>query len=418
MCEVRVDGGDVEPKIAQSPGVPRLRASHDERSELVVSGSPGLRPRFAPTLPAPRADAVIRDAPIDALRRALTAELRDRKVRVDSLAVADAALGESASDVDATLRRDARSRRPGRDEPPAWVERLVAFVDDAPVFRTGGGGGGGGGADGAPGPGARTRETIGALERWVDASVERVCREGGDASRRANQAPAHPTRNRGPFDDSFDDSFDAEAAAEGALWIYRVAFDELTDEVRRQCRDRGALLAKVWDHFFSVVEARAGLRYEALVADARVQGFHTRTQLANAKKEADASNAKLKDVEGALAGERAANHRERTSSSMAALAAKIKERELNAEVDRLKTSDSEYRERLAAARLTERRLIADADAARLNARDLTARLTREAAERDRLENGWRRRRKKPRVGGRRSRAFKPSSPRGTAPSTR
>ena len=387
VCEVRVDGGDVEPKIAQSPGVPRLRPSNDERSELIVSGSPGLRPRFAPTLPAPRADAVIRDAPIDALRRALTAELRDRKVRVDSLAVADAALGESASDVDATLRRDARSRRPGRDEPPAWVERLVAFVDDAPVFRTGGGGGGGGGggADGAPGPGARTRETIGALERWVDASVERVCREGGDASRRANRAPAHPTRNVGPSDDSFDDSFDAEAAAEGALWIYRVAFDELTDEVRRQCRDRGALLAKVWDHFFSVVEARAGLRYEALVADARVQGFHTRTQLANAKKEADASNAKLKDVEGALAGERAANHRERTSSSMAALAAKIKERELNAEVDRLKTSDSEHRERLAAARLTERRLIADADAARLNARDLTARLTREAAERDRLE---------------------------------
>ena len=62
----------------------------------------------------------------------------------------------------------------------------------------------------------------------------------------------------------------------------------------------GALLAKVWDHFFSVVEACAGLRYEALVADARVQGFHTRTQLANAKKEADASNAKLKDVERQL----------------------------------------------------------------------------------------------------------------------
>ena len=135
--------------------------------------------------------AVIRDAPIDALRRALTAELRDRKLRVDSLAVADAALGESASDVDATLRRDARSRRPGRDEPPAWVERLVAFVDDAPVFRTRGGGADGG----ASGPGACTRETIGALERWVDASVERVCREGGDASRRA-KAYAESVRER------------------------------------------------------------------------------------------------------------------------------------------------------------------------------------------------------------------------------
>ena len=196
VCEVRVDGGDVEPKIAQSPGVPRLRPSNDERSELIVSGSPGLRPRFAPTLPAPRADALIRaadapaDAPIDALRRALTAELRDRKVRVDSLAAADAALGAGSADgnVDATLRRDARFRRPGRDKPPAWVERLVAFVDDAPVFRTRGGGADGG----ASGPGACTRETIGALERWVDASVERVCREGGDASRRANRAPAHP----------------------------------------------------------------------------------------------------------------------------------------------------------------------------------------------------------------------------------
>ena len=392
VCEVRVDGGDVEPKTAaQSPGIPWLRPSNDERSELFVSGGSSLRPRFAPTLPAPRADALIRaadapaDAPIDALRRALTAELRDRKVRVDSLAAADAALGAGSADgnVDATLRRDARFRRPGRDKPPAWVERLVAFVDDAPVFRTRGGGADGG----ASGPGACTRETIGALERWVDASVERVCREGGDASRRANRAPAHP-HGGGPFDDTLDDSsdsFDAEAAAEGALWIYRVAFDELTDEVRRQCRDRGKLLAKVWDHFFSVVEARAGLRYESLVADARIETIQTRTQLANAKQEADASNAELKELEDALAGERAANNRERTSSSMAALAAKIKERELHAEVDRLKTCDSEHRERLAAARVTERRLIADADAARARSRDLTARVTREAAERDRLE---------------------------------
>jgi len=392
VCEVRVDGGDVEPKTAaQSPGIPWRRPSNDERSELFVSGGSSLRPRFAPTLPAPRADALIRaadapaDAPIDALRRALTAELRDRKVRVDSLAAADAALGAGSADgnVDATLRRDARFRRPGRDKPPAWVERLVAFVDDAPVFRTRGGGADGG----ASGPGACTRETIGALERWVDASVERVCREGGDASRRANRAPAHP-HGGGPFDDTLDDSsdsFDAEAAAEGALWIYRVAFDELTDEVRRQCRDRGKLLAKVWDHFFSVVEARAGLRYESLVADARIETIQTRTQLANAKQEADASNAELAALEDALAGERAANNRERTSSSMAALAAKIKERELHAEVDRLKTCDSEHRERLAAARVTERRLIADADAARVHVRDLTARVTREAAERDRLE---------------------------------
>ena len=74
-------------------------------------------------------------------------------------------------------------------------------------------------------------------------------------------------------------------------------------------------------------------------------------------------------------------------------------------MDRLKTSDSGNRERLAAARRTERRLIADADAARLCARDLTARLTREAAERDGLEKrlaaatekgeGWRAGRRTP-----------------------
>ena len=116
VCEVRVDGGDVEPKIAQSPGVPRPRPSNDERSELIVSGSPGLRPRFASTLPAPRADAPIRDAPIDALRRALTAELRDRKLRVDSLAVADAALGESAAD---ERRGRLRRQEVGRDRRPA-----------------------------------------------------------------------------------------------------------------------------------------------------------------------------------------------------------------------------------------------------------------------------------------------------------
>lgn len=381
VCEVRVDGEDVEPKTAaQSPR--RWRPSaNDECSELFVSGGPGLRPRFAPTLPAPRPDALIRaadaddDAPIDALRRALTAELRDRKVRVDSLAAADAALGGgSASDVDATLRRDARLRRPGRDRPPAWVERLVAFVDDAPVFRTAAGV-----SDGDAGhPGAAcTRETIGALERWVDASVRRVCRDGGgDAAERANRAPAHP--HAGGFARPSFDSFDAEAAAEGALWIYRVAFDELTEQVRRQCRDRGSLLAKVWDHFFSVVEARAGLRYESLVADARVQNMQTRAQLANAKKEADALDAKRVELEEALAGERTARHRDRTASLAAALAAKMRHRELRAEVDRLKTCDSEHRERLADSRVTERRLIADAEAARGRARDVAARLTREA----------------------------------------
>ena len=137
------------------------------------------------------------DASIDALRRALTAELRDRKVRVDSLAAADAALGAGSADgnVDATLRRDARFRRPGRDKPPAWVERLVAFVDDAPVFRTRGGGADGG----ASGPGACTRETIGALERWVDASARGAGSVGANRGR-SEEPPETNSSERSSLD--------------------------------------------------------------------------------------------------------------------------------------------------------------------------------------------------------------------------
>ena len=86
---------------------------------------------------------------------------RDRKLRTDSLA--DVALGgRDLANLDATFRKDARSRRPGRDTTPPWVRRLVEFVDDAPVFRTGERGGG------------NAREEVCALERWVDTSVARA----------------------------------------------------------------------------------------------------------------------------------------------------------------------------------------------------------------------------------------------------
>ena len=219
-------------------------------------------------------------------------------------------------------------------------------------------------------------------------------------------------------DPSFD-SFDAEAAAEGALWIYRVAFDELTEQVRRQCRDRGALLAKVWDHFFSVVEARAGLRYESLVADARIENIQTRAQLAKAKKEADASDAKLAALEEALAGERAANNRERTSSSTAALAAKIKERVTrrggstqNVRLGTPREARRRARHRTAAHRRRRRRPRARARSRReVDARGGKSRPFRKTA-------GGRNGKSRRLAGGGGSRASEPSSPRGTAPSTR
>jgi hypothetical protein len=49
---------------------------------------------------------------------------------------------------------------------------------------------------------------------------------------------------------------DGEALANGALWVYSIAFDEFRRALATESRDRAELLAAMWDHCFALVQVR------------------------------------------------------------------------------------------------------------------------------------------------------------------
>ena len=366
VCEVHVDDGESGSSKASSyddvvspwPWHPPW----NRPDALCISGGSGLAPRFAPTLPA-GPDPEPGDAPIDTLRRALTTELRDRKLRTDSLA--DVALGgHDLANLDATFRKDARSRRPGRDTTPPWVRRLVEFVDDAPVFHTGG----------------NAREEVCALERWVDTSVARA--GGTDEGIHKEEGTHEEEGIHKKYPHGSDAEATAEATAEGALWIYRVAFDELTSQVASQCRDRGALLAKVWDHFFSIVEMRAGLRYEGLVTEARERALATSRDLEQSRAETDALNTRLQELDETLARTRTLRHRDQTTHDMTVLGMEVKARDASATQKSLREDIAEHVAALRVSRELEHALRTAADAARVRIHDLEASVHGERVAKD------------------------------------
>ena len=365
VCEVHVDDGESgSSKASPYDDVVSPWPWHppwNRPDALCISGGSGLAPRFAPTLPA-GPDPEPGDAPIDTLRRALTTELRDRKLRTDSLA--DVALGgRDLANLDATFRKDARSRRPGRDTTPPWVRRLVEFVDDAPVFCTGERGGG------------NAREEVCALERWVDTSVARA----GATDEGTKEEGIHEEEG---IHKKYPLGSDAEATAEGALWIYRVAFDELTRQVASQCRDRGALLAKVWDHFFSIVEMRAGLRYEGLVTEARERALATSRDLEQSRADTDALNTRLQELDETLARTRTLRHRDQTTHDMTVLGMEVKARDASATQKSLREDIAEHVAALRVSRELEHKLRTDADAARVRIHDLEASVHNERVAKD------------------------------------
>ena len=62
-----------------------------------------------------------------------------------------------------------------------------------------------------------------------------------------------------------DDEKTADAVhrlSESALWLFRCAFEEVRRQVANSCRERAAVLKKLWESFFSLVEVRTMLKYE------------------------------------------------------------------------------------------------------------------------------------------------------------
>jgi chromosome segregation ATPase len=244
------------------------------------------------------------------------------------------------------------------------VRRLVEFVDDAPVFRTGASGGG------------NAREQVRALERWVDTSVARAGATDEGTKEEGTHEEGEGIQKKYPH------GSDAEATAEGALWIYRVAFDELTRQVSSQCRDRGALLAKVWDHFFSIVEMRAGLRYEGLVTEARERAHVTSRELEQSRAETDALNTRLQELDETLARTRTLRHRDQTTHDMTVLGMEVKARDAAATQKSLREDIAEHVAALRVSRELEHALRTDADVARVRIHDLEASVHNERVAKD------------------------------------
>ena len=117
------------------------------------------------------------------------------------------------------------------------------------------------------------RQDIQLLERWLEAML-------ADLSIELPRVPG-----------GGDDGAAAEELGEAALWVYRVAFEEIRRQVELQCRDRAALLTRVWDHFFLLVELRSGMRYEDQLSEIH----HDRHALKVAMDEKDAENTRLNE---------------------------------------------------------------------------------------------------------------------------
>ena len=166
------------------------------------------------------------------------------------------------------------------------------------------------------------------------------------------------------------------------MWIYRVAFDELTRQVSSQCRDRGALLAKVWDHFFSIVEMRAGLRYEGLVTEARERAHVTSRELEQSRAETDALNTRLQELDETLARTRTLRHRDQTTHDMTVLGMEVKARDASATQKSLREDIAEHVAALRVSRELEHKLRTDADAARVRIHDLEASVHGERVAKD------------------------------------
>jgi hypothetical protein len=59
---------------------------------------------------------------------------------------------------------------------------------------------------------------------------------------------------------------DGEALANGALWVYNIAFEEFRRALATESRDRAELLAAMWDHCFALVQVRCRPRRGSVCA--------------------------------------------------------------------------------------------------------------------------------------------------------
>ncbi|GMH45918.1 hypothetical protein BSKO_13881 [Bryopsis sp. KO-2023] len=65
------------------------------------------------------------------------------------------------------------------------------------------------------------------------------------------------------------DSDVAEDLANAAVWIYKMAFQELSRQIATECQDRAELLSYLWDQFFTLAELKSAIGHENELAKAQ-----------------------------------------------------------------------------------------------------------------------------------------------------
>jgi hypothetical protein len=306
----------------------------------------------------------------------------DRSAATEPMPPLDSARGMGPGQAPSRSRKLREQRRGGgngggggvgeakRDEATpelGWVRRLVSFVDSSPIYVP---------QDGAssteftedrqweqtvfPSLKPNRREDIQLLERWLEAMLADLSIELPKVPRRGGEGGAAA----------------AEELGEAALWVYRVAFEEIRRQVELQCRDRAALLTRVWDHFFLLVELRSGMRYEDQLSEIH----RDRHALKVAMDEKDAEKTRLREELDAIDD----RHRDEllaAERSRASLARQMVELERKAKEEHVRALESNKK-------LLEEigvRLHREDTIARLRKEAEAARAVQEATDKDRRD---------------------------------
>ena len=138
----------------------------------------------------------------------------------------------------------------------------------------------------------------------------------------------------------------------------------------------------MWDHFFSIVEMRAGLRYEGLVTEARERALATSHDLEQSRAETDALNTRLQELDETLTRTRTLRHRDQTTHDMTVLGMEVKARDASATQKSLREDIAEHVAALSVSRELEHALRTAADAARVRIHDLEASVHGERVAKD------------------------------------
>jgi hypothetical protein len=169
---------------------------------------------------------------------------------------------------DASAMRVAWGATEGGRDTLEWVRQLIRYTETHPVYVPTSGAALTELMEGEPGKrGIRQqvfpslhptrREDIRLLAHWLSETLASL-----PASARATAAASCGGSGTGG-------ALDGEALAASALGVYGAAFDEFRRALAVESRDRAELLDTMWSHFFSLVQLRSGLAYEAALAKGR-----------------------------------------------------------------------------------------------------------------------------------------------------